>query len=345
MSTRYLLLALASMALPVRAQVTVTHAMFEAGLALDGTNTFYATASSAPLLALAAQTGENQTWDFVTGITYDPPEEIQISPVSPPVPGSDDPHLAQATHITRYVADDSTFYIFTTLSSTEAAALGLSAPSVLIRYVPQQRNAVVPFTFGSTWTASFETQFEPPIPGITFTSDESTEVVGWGTLVTPAGSAPALMVRIVSTSAINFPPLPPIVTTTTQVLFTAYGEMNASIHIPQSGPATGEYNVFQGGTANAPGPNESTLGIEVDGAHPVLVGQDLRLAYTLGAPAQALIEVFDAVGRRVWHFVDSERAAGVHRVAWGGPAPAPGVYLARVSAGGEFASRAFTVTR
>ena len=343
MSTRTLLVAAACIALPARGQVTVTYAMFEAGLNLTGTLTSHPTQSSAALLALAAQEGANQTWDF-TGLAYDPPEVVQISPVTPPVPGSSDPHLAQATHITRYVADDSTFYIYHLLAPTESAALGLVGPNILIRYVPSERNAVIPLTFGATWTASFESQFEPAIPGATFTTQSSGEVVGWGTLVTPAGSAQALMARIESTTTISFPPLPPIISNTVQVLFTDYGNMNASVHIPQGFPAEGEYNVFSGGTANAPTPEDGGLSIAVDGAHPIRLGAPIRLVYALDAPARPRVELFDPLGRLVADFQDVERPAGVYRLSWSA-APAPGAYIARLTAGGGTASRVVTISR
>jgi hypothetical protein len=195
MSKRTLLVVLACLVVPARAQITVTHAMADAGLGLSGTATYFETSDSPQLLALAAQIGANQTWDF-TGLTYLPGEAIQISPAVPPVPGSSDPHLATASHIVRHVADDSTFYIYHLLTPTEAGGLGLAGPTIIIKYVPQARNSVFPFTFGTTWTASYESQFVPPITGATFTTSSAAEVVGWGTLVTPAGSGSALMVRI-----------------------------------------------------------------------------------------------------------------------------------------------------
>jgi hypothetical protein len=345
MSKRTLILAAACLAAPVQAQVTVTHAMHEAGLNLTGTNTFFETLSSTQLLALAAQTGASQTWDF-TGLTYAPGEAIQVSPAVPPVPGSSDPHLAQATHIVRHVADDSTFYIFHLLAPTEAGGLGLAGPTILIKYLPQARNAIIPFTFGSTWSASYETQFEPPIVGATFNTSSTAEVVGWGTLVTPAGSASALMVRVESTTTISFPPFPPIINNVTQVLFTDYGNMNASIHIPQGQPASGEYNVFTPGTANAPPPDEVGLALDLDGANPVRAGQAVRLSYVLDAPAQTRIEVLDGLGRRMWSSGIEPRSAGTHRVTWSDPSAVAGTYVARlIAADGRTASRPFTILR
>jgi hypothetical protein len=345
MSKRTLLIAAACLVMPARAQVTVTHAMHEAGLNLTGTATYFETLDSAALLALSAQTGASQTWDF-SGLTYAPGEPIQISPAVPPVPGSDDPHLAQASHIVRHVAEDSTFYIYHLLTPTEAGGLGLVGPNILIRYVPQARNAIIPFTFGSTWTASYESQFEPPIPGATFTTSSNAEVVGWGTLITPAGSASALMVRIESTTTISFPPFPPIINNVTQVLYTDYGNMNASIHIPQGQPASGEYNVFTPGTANAPVPQEDELALELDGANPVPAGQAVRFSYVLDAPASTQIEVFDGLGRRMWEAERAQRTSGVHRVTWSDPTVVAGAYFARLTTSdGRTATRPFTILR
>ncbi len=62
--------------------------------------------------------------------------------------------------------------------------------------------------------------------------------------------------------------------------------------------------------------------------------------FTLPAPARATLAVYDAAGRRVVTLVDGPLAAGEHDVRWEGRdaagAPlAPGVYFARLRAGGE----------
>ena len=96
--------------------------------------------------------------------------------------------------------------------------------------------------------------------------------------------------------------------------------------------------------ANAPTPEDGGLSIAVDGAHPIHLGAPIRLAYTLDAPARPRVELFDPLGRLVADFQDVERAAGVYRLSWSA-APAPGAYIARLTAGGRSASRVVTISR
>lgn len=338
-------LALLMAALPASAQITITHADYEAALSIDGTNSLYATESSAALTALAAQTGANQTWNF-TGLTYDPAYVTTVTRVEPPVPGSGDPHLAQATHIFRIESPDSTAYTFQSLSASAATFLGLASSELLIRFVPEKTTAVLPFTFGTTWASSYETQFEPgSAPGITLTTEESNAVVGWGTLVTPAGSTEALMVRTETTNTISVPPLPPIVTTSTQVLFTAYGRLNANIFLQSSGPASGNYNVYDAAVAAEP-PAEAVLAarLDVPAPNPLRSGDAAQITFSLPTDAAVRLDVLNALGRRVATILDGAQAAGRHQVTWPPGTLASGVYLVRLTAGMQTAFRRLTLT-
>ncbi len=342
-----LVLAAACSLPPALAQITITHADLEAALSIEGTNTLYATESSAALTALAAQTGANQTWDF-TGLTYDPAYVTTVTRVEPPVPGSDDPHLAQATHIFRIESPDSTAYTFQTLSASAATFLGLTSSEVLIRFVPEQITAVLPFTFGTTWTSDYETQFEPnPLPGATFTTQDSIEVVGWGTLVTPAGSTEALMIRTETTTTFSFPPFPPTVTTSAQVLFTAYGLLNANVFLPSSGPASGNYNVYDAAVAAQPSA-EIVLAAQLDAVapNPLRSGDAAQLTFSLPTATPVRLDVFDTLGRRVATILDGAvQTAGRHQTTWTIRDLVSGVYVVRLTAGGQSSSRRLTLLR
>lgn len=346
-SPRFLLVALLTAAVPASAQITITHADYEAALLIEGTNTLYATESSAALTALAAQTGANQTWNF-TGLTYDPAYVTTVTRVERPVPGSGDPHFARASHIFRIESPDSTAYTFQTLSASAATFLGLTGSGVLVRFVPEKISAVLPFTFGTTWTSNYETQLEPSLlPGITLTTQDSIEVVGWGTLVTPAGSTEALMIRTKTTSTVSFPPLPPTVTTSAQVLFTAYGLLNAEVFLSPTGPASGNYNVYNsGGTAGEPaaGPFDAAQ-LDAVAPNPLRSGDAAQIAFSLPTAAAVRLDVLDALGRRVATILDGAQAAGRHQATWGPGDLASGVYLVRLTAGEKTAFRRLTLTR
>lgn len=63
------------------------------------------------------------------------------------------------------------------------------------------------------------------------------------------------------------------------------------------------------------------------------------LTFSLPTPADVRLEVFDALGRQVATVVDERRGTGTHEVSFrAGPLP-PGLYIARLSADGQTATR------
>ena len=79
-------------------------------------------------------------------------------------------------------------------------------------------------------------------------------------------------------------------------------------------------------------------------AYPNPFNPSTRLAFSLPAAGRVVLDVYDARGRRVRRLLDETRTAGVFAVSWdgrddGGRALSGGVYLARMIAGGEAASR------
>jgi hypothetical protein len=80
------------------------------------------------------------------------------------------------------------------------------------------------------------------------------------------------------------------------------------------------------------------LALRLAGANPSR--SDSRLAYALPRAARVDLEILDLAGRSVRTLASGERAAGEHQARWSGEAAdgsraAPGVYFARLSAGGE----------
>ena len=69
------------------------------------------------------------------------------------------------------------------------------------------------------------------------------------------------------------------------------------------------------------------------------------LTFSLPAPADARLDVFDALGRRVATAVDERRAAGTHEVTFQAGTLPPGLYIARLSVDGQTATRRLVLTR
>ncbi len=79
------------------------------------------------------------------------------------------------------------------------------------------------------------------------------------------------------------------------------------------------------------GSGAERLRFEIAGPQPVRNDVVFRFELPQGGPA--VIEVFDAAGRRVSARLEGGGAAGPHEVAWSARGLSPGVYLARLSAG------------
>ena len=91
---------------------------------------------------------------------------------------------------------------------------------------------------------------------------------------------------------------------------------------------------------------------EVDGAfafsgvHPNPAGGNAHVRFALAESADVTVAVYDALGRRVAVLADgSPLASGPHDLAFPTASLAPGVYVVRVMAGAESASRTVTVVR
>ena len=69
------------------------------------------------------------------------------------------------------------------------------------------------------------------------------------------------------------------------------------------------------------------------------------LAYELDRPATVRLEVFDGAGRRVAVLAEGRRETGVHRARFEAAGLAAGVYIARLTAGAQTASRRITLVR
>jgi hypothetical protein len=85
-----------------------------------------------------------------------------------------------------------------------------------------------------------------------------------------------------------------------------------------------------------------SLRFSVEGAHPVR--GPMRFRFALPSAGSAAIDVFDAGGRRVAR-LEEVAPAGAHAVAWDARGLAPGVYLARLTAGGRSAVTRFVRVR
>ncbi len=99
------------------------------------------------------------------------------------------------------------------------------------------------------------------------------------------------------------------------------------------------------GTVLAVDGDASSSNLALDAVSPNPARGSVRLAYRLDAPRAVALRVYDALGRLVLTADAGLRASGTHETTLAADMLAPGVYVVRLDADGQTASRTFVVTR
>jgi hypothetical protein len=90
-------------------------------------------------------------------------------------------------------------------------------------------------------------------------------------------------------------------------------------------------------TADAPPAAGGGLALAPPAPNPARGAVTLR--FTLPAAGRVRLAVYDVAGRRVAVLVDGSLGAGVHQAGWAGGDVGPGLYFARLEAGGSEVTR------
>ncbi|WP_412070061.1 Ig-like domain-containing protein [Rubrivirga sp. IMCC43871] len=175
---------------------TVTRDLFDTGTDVPA-------ADQTRIDALIALRGAGQTWDFTT-IAY-PVEDQTATTVYfggdiAGLPGAS--NFPDANYVLHNEVPDSDpdgdAYVYADASNDQYVSLGIYAPAnggnpeTVITYEP---DGLQQLTFPIALGTVTEDQTTQTISGFTITTDYRSEVVGSGTLVTPGGSYPALMIE------------------------------------------------------------------------------------------------------------------------------------------------------
>ena len=362
MNTKSLLLALLLVAAPAaHAQITITRSDLLDQLTQSSTGSTFETGPSAALAAIAATGGANRTWDF-SGLSFGEGITAISDVVAPPVLGSDDPYLAEADLILRtaIAGADSVAFSFYDTDADALALRGLAAEGeidgapgvVLLKFVPTNRLYAFPLAFGTTWDDTYDFQLSGVPEQIRIEETVENEVVGWGTLVTPAGSADALMlsartlqtVRVVSTD----PDTSFVVgeDSSYAITYVTQTGLAASIELDGEGNVEGgSYSVLMPATASEPGAAPGAALLAAAYPNPIRrsAGQAVTLDFAPATSGAVRIEVFDVLGRTVATVLDETRPAGPQQASWQPDGLPAGLYLLRLAADGRIATTRITV--
>ncbi|MEO0734143.1 MAG: T9SS type A sorting domain-containing protein [Bacteroidota bacterium] len=322
-----------STALP--AQITITAARFLDDLGQTHREVLYETniGIDAQLQVIIAARGADQTWDF-SDLNYidSTVQEVTISEVA-----TDDPFLADTnfmgtTHVWQekihprpddFLQDTSFSFRygkFTDAAWTVRAGYLLADASgngmldtVVQRFRPSTLQIAFPITEGSFWSDSTrltQTFAGTPVAGpITL---DSTWVTGWGTLITPAGTEPAL--RLYTKTITRIAGLPTSEVEEQLDFVTCDGRIGASIVLEDGRAFHTVTDIAPKDPTSARDPALSSVRLEKIVPQPVKEAAIIH--FRTERPGQVQLRLFDLAGRPVATLQEQWHAAGEHTLTW-----------------------------
>lgn len=315
------------------------------------------------ILTLFNSTGADQTWDF-TDLTYtdslSSSGEIEISTEVANAPLGDDPHFAQATHVVTsdFVTDTLSFsvYNFQQLTDTASIALGSviffegdSEPSTVLYNRPGIIDLILPASFSDSWQFMNETEIQSGENSSISNVNVTTEIDGWGTLITPEGEFEVLRIKqieISSTFGIEF--------TSNQIKFiNSSGAELANITTDEiqfvgideeSVQATVNKLTESVTTSNEPFSTvPSTFLLEQNYPNPF--NPSTTIEFSIPEATLVKIQVYDMLGREVGNPLNQNLSAGRHQVSFDASALSSGIYLYTIQAGSFQQTRKMTLIK
>ncbi|MEL7163669.1 MAG: T9SS type A sorting domain-containing protein, partial [Bacteroidota bacterium] len=195
---------------------------------------------------------------------------------------------------------------------------------------PTSLRLAFPVAEGAFWADS--TTLNQRVGGMTITSStklDSTWVTGWGTLLTPAGSEPAL--RLYTKTITRIPGLPTDDVGEQLDFVTRDGRIGASIVLDDG-------RAFHTVTDFAPKEPTSLLRLEetvgFDKVAPNPVADGTTIYFRTVRPGRVSLRLWDVWGRPVAEIAEQEYPAGAHQFSWRRDEDIPaGTYLLELAQG------------
>ena len=214
-----------------------------------------------------------------------------------------------------------------------------------ISFTPALLGMKLPLVMNESWGSDLQvtTRFPGQDP-FSWRVIEEYVVDGWGSLQTPDGEASALRVKNESITHFDLGGTV-LVDTSYTIQFVTKGRLSASLDLDAAGQLIGaSYSVLEAGTAVEPGddvPGRFALAAN----YPNPFNPQTTIPFTLHAAGAVRLAVFDVLGREVAVLVDEARPAGAYRVTWQANDLPSGLYLYRLTMGGESVTRRMTLLK
>ncbi len=335
---------------PAFAQITIDAAFYESQLGETVTVTSFATEDVTGVQAIVDANLSNGTYDFSTlafgeGLMA----TTQFLMPTSGIPGADNPAFSSADFVA--FSDGAVnaslpgrVYSFFDIEPNGLFFLGVHGiadfdqdgleETSITTLDPSEQSLSFPAAVGASWTSTYTTvvTFEGvPTPG--FETVVSAVVEGWGTLVTPAGSASCLRIRRVRETNVQG-----TVFTSTELQFLSTAGLGATIILDESGPVTATYSVQEAPVAlerSANVPDSFVLAQN----YPNPFNPFTVISFDVAEAGPVTLRVYDLLGHEVATLVRGFLPAGTYDFSWQADNLPSGVYLYQLKTGTVVLSR------
>lgn len=277
--------------------------------------------------------GANQTWSFLSLIRQD-------SSVINFVPAGSTPYSVQFPTSNIAFTTDNVNYGYTTTSSGNYIINGQASPDLMINYTDPELFMQYPFTYNSSITDNFESNFTSG--GFTTFRTGTTTITGdaWGTIILPSGSyANALRVKYTITTKDSLT-LGTVLTSVLtsynwfvtgkkfpvfEIIYTSYS-VNG---IPITNSKVVNYNLGTViGVTNIS--NETPDKYKLSQNYPNPFNPATKISFSIPKQGFVNMKVYDILGKEVMTLVNEIKQAGSYDVNFNGSNFASGVYFYRI---------------
>jgi len=345
---------------PVTAQISFDESAIEdlIGQQVQGSVYLMDVQDHASLTAIRNATGGGQTYDF-TPFTYGFPTGFmyEVLPSAAGTPGAGDPDFDSANWVQKQNTGGE-FYTYSILNSNGFYLLGsifvqatdIDGNGVLDQQIskndPPDEQYVFPITDGTSWNYAYVSTAEGFGATSQATITVENVVEGWGTLVTPIGSAPSLRIRKTLTSE----SVGQGYTTLTYLFITEQGLDASIIHDDQGTVLSASYSMTTGSGGGGGG---DPTAVEEEPEHAFRLAQNYpnpfsnstSISFDLERPGHVSLRVFDLMGREVAGLVDAHLPLGSYTKDFGAEGLPSGVYLYRLQVDGTVSMRQLIVRK
>lgn len=309
---------------------------------------------------IISATGPNQTWDFSNLNYVDSTVWFEeIMNIAPDDPFMSDPNFANSNFIRKGIflpipggnPDTTVRYQYSTLENgnwidnASISMVDFDADGTLDTLVqwfsPPRLTVSFPVSSTSQWHDS--TSLVQVLQGMEFTSAielDSNWVEGFGTLITPEGSFPALRIR---EKQINRIPNFPTEEVSNDLDFVTADDMNGASIVLEDGRAFYSTRTLQNGATSIE--NLPHLRFRLEQNHPNPFSDKTRISFGLDHAEEVKIQVLDIEGRALALLAHQKYPAGNHELTWSGKELAAGMYLLELRVGNQIQHRKMVVRR